>query len=265
MNVAYHLGRLGRTALPVSAVGQDADGRGLLDVLQQRGLSLEGVAVHPELPTGVVQAGLDAAGNAHYTIQTEVAWDDIPLGHAVLEAAPGAAALVFGSLAQRSAANRGALQRLREAVSPETYQVFDVNLRPPHDDLSLVGTLAHGAQVVKMNHDEAAQWSGGEPGEFESHARAIAAETGVPTICVTAGALGAGLLHEGRWDWQEGRAVAVVDTIGAGDAFLAALIDGLLAGLPPDRILARACRLGEFVAGHAGAMPDYESRSVFGG
>jgi len=263
LNVAYHLTKLGRAALPVSAVGQDADGRGLLDFLQTRGLPIEGVAIHPDLPTGVVRAELDVDGVAHYTIENDRAWDDIPISPEVRESAAVAPALVFGSLAQRSPANRGVLAQLRELVPPEALLVFDVNLRAPHDGLEGLGSLAGGVGLLKVNHEEAARWSGGGMGDFQANARTLARETGVDRVCVTAGAAGAGWLSGGEWFWEEGREVAVADTIGAGDAFLAALIDGLLSGHPNGLILARACRLGEFVASQSGAMPDYKPLDVF--
>lgn len=263
MNVAYHLTKLGRAALPVSAVGQDADGRGLLDFLQTRGLPLDGVTIHPDLPTGVVRADLDSAGVAHYTIEKDRAWDDILISPEVREYAATASALVFGSLAQRSAANRGALQRLRDGVPPGALLVFDVNLRAPHDGLEGLGALAGGVGLLKVNHEEAARWSGGKMEDYEANARMLARETGVERVCVTAGAEGAGFLGGAEWFWEEGREVAVADTIGAGDAFLAALIDGLLAGHPNGAMLARACRLGEFVASQSGAMPDYKPLDVF--
>jgi fructokinase len=264
LNVAYHLTKLGRAALPVSAVGQDADGRGLLDFLQTRGLPIDGVAIHPDLPTGVVRADLDSAGVAHYTIEQDRAWDDIPISPEVRASAAVASALVFGSLAQRSPANRGTLERLRDGIPTDALLVFDVNLRAPHDALEGLEALARGVGLLKVNHEEAALWSGGEMEDYEANARMLARETGVERVCVTAGAKGAGLLSGGEWFWEEGRAVVVADTIGAGDSFLAALIDGLLAGHPSGQILARSCRLGEYVASQTGAMPDYEPRNVFG-
>ncbi len=264
LNVAYHLTKLGRAALPVSALGQDADGRGLLDFLQSRGLPIDGVAIHPDLPTGVVRADLDSDGMAHYTIEQDRAWDDIPISPEVRECAATASALVFGSLAQRSPANRGVLAQLRELVPPEALFVFDVNLRAPHDGLDDLVDLACGVGLLKVNHEEAALWSGGELEDYQANARTLAWETGVDRVCVTAGAEGAGLLSGGEWFWEEGRAVVVADTIGAGDSFLAALIDGLLDGHPSGPVLARACRLGEYVASQSGAMPDYEPRKVFG-
>ncbi|MDX6766321.1 MAG: carbohydrate kinase [Candidatus Methylacidiphilales bacterium] len=266
MNVAFHLNRLGRPALPVSAVGDDVAGEDLLQFLRDRGVSTVAVAKSPRFPTGSVEVLIDERGDALYTIRQGVAWDEIPLTAEILSRAATSPALVFGSLAQRSASNRESLTKLRKAMGEGALLVFDVNLRAPFDDLDRVRSLAVdlGAGVIKCNHEEAARWTGGEAMDWEGNARRIASDSGVAGVCVTAGAHGAGLWWNGVWSQETGRPVTVVDTVGAGDAFLAALIDGLLAGLPAGEILARACRLGEWIASQSGATPDYEPERILG-
>ncbi len=260
-NVAYHLHRLGVPVLPVSAVGSDDLGAQLLARLAAWGIATAAIARHATAPTGTVTATLGPSGDAHYTIALDTAWDQIPATGAPLAAAASALALVFGSLALRSAANRESLTRLVAALPPTAWRVFDVNLRAPHDDLALVRRTAPLANVIKLNAAEAARLAAGEPetpGREETHARLLAAQLGIPIICVTAGARGAGLLRDNRWTWEPARPVVVADTVGSGDAFLAALLAGLLRSSPSDAaLLASACRLGEWVASRTGATPDY--------
>jgi fructokinase len=193
----------------------------------------------------------------------DVAWDRIGIDEAARQAAAGATALVFGSLAQRSSHNRTALQELLSALPREAWRVFDVNLRPPHDDLARVRTLARQCTLLKLNAEEAARLTTGapteEPGREEAQAHQLAIEHGCRIICITAGARGAGLLRDGHWHWEPGRTVDVSDTVGAGDSFLAALLTHLTAGAPPADALARACRVGEWVASRRGATPPYDS------
>lgn len=259
-NVAYHLHRHGVAAHLVSAVGCDPLGEELLQRMTGWGLPTDCVARQAQLPTGSVRAALGAGGDAHYEIATGVAWDEIAASEPAFRAAAGAGAFLFGSLAQRSLANRAAFAGLLAALPRDALRIFDVNLRPPHDDLALVRELATHATILKLNSTEAARLAD-EPlveGREDAHALKIAADTGCKFVVITSGARGAGLLHAGHWHWEPGKPVTVADTVGSGDAFLASLTTHLLSGHHTDAYcLARACRLGEWVATQRGATPPY--------
>lgn len=261
-NVAYHLHQLGIPVLPVSAVGRDAGGRDLLRRLEGWGISTAAVVTDPSAPTGTVTVTLGANGDARYEIAENVAWDYLPEDTVPGAAARGAAGLVFGTLALRSPGNRRTLRRLADEIPAAAWRVFDVNLRAPFDEPERVREFAPLARVLKVNADEALRLVGGaavRPPAEELLARRLHAAFGAEFICVTAAGRGAGLLQGGAWSWCPGRPVQVADTVGAGDAFLAALLAGLLAGpRHPLDVVTAACRLGEWVAAHAGATPPYD-------
>lgn len=258
VNVAYHLKQLGLNAVPVTAVGRDFLGDELLRRLARWGMPAECVTRSAK-PTGAVLVQLDEAGVPRFQILEDVAWDEIELGDVATPLATGAAAIIYGTLAQRCEHNRRQLARLMDSA-PNARRIYDVNLRPPFDLHELVAALATQAQVIKLNHDELHKLTGERfPLEqFEPAARAFSEQTCCGTVCVTAGALGAGLLIDGHWYWADAQPVVVKDTVGAGDAFLASLTRSLLAGnVPPLTMLERACRLAEFVASQEGATPAY--------
>jgi fructokinase len=258
-NVAYHLHSQRIQVHLASAVGRDVLGDELRRRLAAWKIDTKGVSQNLR-PTGYVRAELGASGDAHYTIVRNVAWDHIAPGRVTAVAAARCGAFIFGSLAQRSASNRAALDRLLKLVPGDALRIFDVNLRPPHDDLNLVRRLARSANLLKLNADEAARLAGSKSSTDaeEKNARALARATGCPIVVVTSGASGAGMLREGRWHWAKARRVKVVDTVGAGDAFLATLVAQLLRTKRSDsEVLARACRFGEWVASERGATPDY--------
>ena len=263
MNVAYHLQMLGLEPVLVSAVGCDPNGDELGRILDRWGLDQTCVSRLAGFPTGTVRATLSAGGEPAYNITRDVAWDHLVADAEAVRRTQAARALVFGSLALRSTANRTTLERLLAVLPPRAERIFDVNFRPPHDDLGLVRDLAARATILKLNAAEAARLAeGGEetPRKEADHARRLAETFGCAAVVVTCGARGAGVWCQDRWCWEAGRPVQVADTVGAGDAFLAAFISGWLRGTAPAAGLAAACRLGEWVASQPGATPAYPAR-----
>jgi fructokinase len=260
LNVAYHLRRQGVHSVPVSAVGDDFLGREARRRITGWGVDARCIGRDDTHPTGVVQAEIDAAGAAHYRIARGVAWDRIEVAPALRRLRPAPDAILFGTLALREAPNRRAVQRLLDRW-PRALRVVDLNLRPPFDGPRVIGRALHEAQLVKLNDAELGRVMRVDVRslrDLERAARRFAERHGLAGLCVTAGARGAGLWWDGNWHWERGKKVAVRDTIGAGDAFLAALLASLLArNDPPEVALARACRTGEFVATRDGATPEY--------
>ena len=254
MNVAYHLHALGRAAVPVSAVGSDALGHEV-----RRRLAMWGIADHlltnATAETGRVEVIIDQAGIPSYTILSDVAWDQIAASDAVLSAAEQAPAIVYGSLAQRGPDNRAALASILSARSG--LAVYDVNLRAPFDDMSIVTALATDADLIKLNDEELERLAPGHGEDLEAGASYLANETNTDTVVVTAGPRGAGILHQGRWTWADGNPISVRDTVGAGDSFMATTLDGLLAGRSLESVITRAVRIAEWVATCDGATPDH--------
>lgn len=261
-NVGYHLQKLGQRVELLSGIGRDKLGGELVRRLNSWDISTECITFHAGLPTGTVIADTSPNGDATYTITPSVAWDQILMSEDVTRRAVEAAGLVFGSLALRSPVNRSSLDRLLKLVPADAWRVFDVNLRPPHDDLDLVRDMTGHASLLKLNAEEAARIvlnsDAEEPGAEEAMARALAKDKDIRVVCITAAERGAGLLMDDVWHWEPGRSVNLVNTVGAGDAFLARLLAHLIAeDCAPAEALASACRHGEWVATQYGATPDY--------
>jgi fructokinase len=260
-NVAYHLRSLGIDALMVSAVGDDALGGIIRRRAAEKGIPTGLLGTEPSAPTGLVHVSLDGAGNASYEIVQPAAWDFIRMTPELRAAAAGASALVFGSLAQRGGVTRATLLEL---LGLDLLKVFDVNLRPPFDDPGVVEAGLSRSQVVKLNDQEflrLARWFG-LPRSPREGAGALALRYGPTTVCITRGAKGAALWHEERWSEHPGYSVRVRDTVGAGDAFLASLLKGVLDGQTDQEILKRANAHGAFVATRDGATPAIDLEQI---
>lgn len=254
LNVACHLRAAGQTVTMVSRVGADRLGEEALQRLARFGVGTELVQVDPALPTGFVRVAVDDAGHARYDILGPAAWDAIETGEELLDRAGTARAIVFGSLAQRGPVTRGTIERLWDT---KALRVFDANLRPPHDDREIVGRSLRHADVVKVTQHELQRLAGwfGLRGNQREMADALAREFGCRTICLTRGREGAALWREGTWTEHPGFEVEVRDTVGAGDAFLAVLLAGLLSGADDRALLQHANLVAAYVATQFGAVP----------
>lgn len=255
-NVSCHLHQLGNDVTIASRVGDDVLGHEALRRIRQRGLSGDLVQLDAMRETGFVTVDVDADGVPNYTIVEPVAWDAIEYTAALRAGAHAAEALVFGSLAQRRSPSRETIQALWAADAPA---VFDVNLRPPFVERSIVEQSLRAADLVKMNDEELAQMAAwfGLPEAPRAAMSDLADRFDLALLCVTRGPAGAMLWHDGRWTTHPGYAVSVADTVGAGDAFLAGLLAGHLAGRDDATCLDEASRLGAHVATQMGPTPSY--------
>ncbi len=249
-NVAFHLRQLGLPVRLVTRLGRDEMGAAAHDALREHGLPVDDVQWDETLPTGAAHVTLDESGQASYRFVTPAAFDAIEAPEFVPEI------VVFGSLAQRDERSAAALHHF---VARASLRVYDVNLRPPFTSLDTVRRSLPLANLVKVNADEArllaeALSLPAEPREF---AQALAASCGTEVVCITRGAAGAALWRDAEWVEAPGVGVGAVDTVGAGDAFLAALVHGWASGLESATLLQRANQLGAYVAARRGAMPEH--------
>ncbi len=253
-NVAYHLSRLGCDARLVTRVGTDERGEAALRSLSERGMGTTDVQIDPVLPTGAAYVQFDGT-HAQYEFETPAAWDAIEAPTARTDA------VVFGTLGQRDARSAAAIRKLaREAA----ISFYDVNLRTPYTTFDLVAESLQLASVVKVNEVEIASLAAefrmpAEPAEF---ANALAGRFPMQTICVSLGSRGAGIWSRGRWVERRAPRIVVADTIGAGDAFFAGLVEGILSARSIDDALSRAVTLGSFVASRPGGTPQYQATDL---
>lgn len=256
-NVAAHLKRLGISAGIVSAVGEDVLGSEIVRRAGSYGLPADLIQRDTDLPTGFVDVTVEA-GSPSYVIREPAAWDNIAWTNKIDTVVKTARAFVFGTLAQRMPTSRETLHRLWSVASTK---VLDVNLRPPYDDRSIVSQSWDAADVVKLNDDElfwiANMTASTEQNRLRNAADMLSARHDVATVIITRGASGACLLHEGAWLEAASDPVEVVDTIGAGDAFLAGFLSRWLTGQHPEAALRFANRVGGLVASRPGAIPHY--------
>jgi fructokinase len=264
-NVTANLRRLGHPATFVTAVGDDELGERARTAAVDMGIDPAFIATSRELPTGTVVVVPDDAGGHRFEVVTPVAYESITGSDRVLERMEAWApdAIVFGTLAQRFSGTRDLTGRVAADLGPREC-LYDVNLRDGCWTPELVLDLLPLATVVKADDAEAAMLASllGCDRTAAGIGERLAPGSGVHTVCVTRGPDGADMWSNGTMSTVAGIPVAVADTVGAGDAFAAALVHGILVDLPATESLAFANRLGALVASRPGALPSWSVDEV---
>lgn len=256
-NFTYHASGLGAKTRLISRVGNDCLGQETLERLRTVGVPTDCVEVDELRPTGTVGVTVTADGQPHYQIHENVAWDAIRAEAAALSAVAAADAVCFGSLAQRSETSRVAIQAILASAPVSALRIFDINLRQHYYTREVIERSLALANVLKVNDAElprlAAMFS--LTGDARWQIQQLAERHDFRAVAYTRGGNGSLLWMNGNWSDHPGIATTVVDTIGAGDSFTAAMTLGLLAGWELDRINDHANRVAAFVCSRAGAMP----------
>lgn len=258
-NFTVMASRLGNHATIISRIGSDSLGQQALDLLRPFPVDSSQLQIDPEQPTGKVTVHLQN-GQPSYTIHQPVAWDFFELTEAWLTAAKQADAVCFGSLAQRSDQSRKTTQALLRATRPECQRIFDVNLRAPFYTAAVVRDSLGQASVMKMNDIEVPQvlelLSLPPSSSLQEGAERLLEEfDALRLVAITCGGEGSLLVSRSEWHRHPGVPAKVADTIGAGDAFTAAMTTYLLRGAPLPVLNEAGNRWGSFIASQSGAMP----------
>jgi fructokinase len=257
-NFAYITTLLGNQGLAVSRVGNDDLGKEAIRRLTQLGVSTTFIQSDVRYPTGRVNVEVDSSGQPRFEICSSVAWDFLEWTPQWRKLAEEADAVCFGSLAQRSEASRSTICNFLDATRPEAVRVFDVNLRQSFYTPLVLSASMKRAGIVKLNHEElptVMRLFGLEHRDEESSARRLISAFDLKLLCVTRGNAGSLLVSQDGCNQHSGFRIKVADTIGAGDAFTAALVHEYFRGGSLERMNAVANRVGAWVASEVGGMP----------
>jgi len=256
MNVAYHLHKQKKNPALITKIGIDEEGEKLVNIFSNQGMCTDYFQLDYKNQTGKVYAKPGLDHEVVYDIVMPVAWDFIQWEEGLRELVAGAEFFVFGSLAARNSISKETLFSLLD-ISKNN--VLDINLRTPHFNRQTVSDLLKRADFLKMNIAELELITGwfSNYKSIEERIKSLRDRFEISNMVITMGGEGAMLFMNGDIIKHEGFKVAVVDTVGSGDAFLAGLLGKLLEGADPAESLEYAGRLGAYVATQRGACPDY--------
>ena len=257
-NFAYMISLLGDEGVVASRVGRDRLGNAAARRLAKLGLSQEWLQLDRNSPTGTVKVEVFEDGQPKFQIAENVAWDNFEWTSQWQALAARTAAVCFGSLAQRSERSRKTIRLFLENLRPNAVKVFDVNLRQSFFSADILRDSAKIADIMKVNQDElpqVAQLLGYKANAKEAAGPWLLQTCGLKLVCVTEGPSGSSLVAADGVHRHPGFPTQVADTVGAGDAFTAALIHHYLRGATLDEMNEAANRMGSWVASQVGATP----------
>ncbi len=250
-NVAWHLQAFGDQPLFLSSVGNDENGDEIIRAMQQWGMSVADVQRTSEYSTGQVDVSFND-GEPAYDIATNRAYDNIATEQ--LPELVASKLLYHGTLALRNKESRNTLDRL---LARQPIPVFlDVNLRAPWYQKTDVCEWLQRAYWVKLNQHELAELApAGDT--LQQQLEALQQQSDIELVVVTRGEQGAiARRRDGQqWQVQPAASISVVDTVGAGDAFTARLIHGLLHKEEVDAALLAAQAFASRIVAMRGAVP----------
>lgn len=267
-NFSVMSARLGNRAVIASRLGEDALGREARSYLAGLPADLGSIQKDGKQPTGSVTVTLKE-GQAEYVIHEPVAWDFLEFTPEWKALAAEADAVCFGTLAQREPVSRKTIHSFLAATRRDCVRVFDVNLRKPFFTRVVIEDSLSKATILKLNDAEMPQvlsllrLEGGVGGglvapdasALRKGARALLEEFPLQLVCVTMGGSGSLLVTREGFDEHRGISIDIADTIGAGDAFTAALTSYYLQGAPLKVLNEAGNRWGSWVASQVGGMP----------
>jgi fructokinase len=264
LNVAYHLNQLGTTPIIVSSVGKDELGdRAIKQIAEEWKCNTNAIRRLDHVTTGKVIVKIDQKGDATYVLQTPAAWDYVSLSKEDYPGLNKADAFVYGSVGLRMDYNQKQVDDFLKDYNG--LKCFDVNLRIPHNSVDLVLKYAQKADFVKVNNDEINLLTGDmDVGtSLKNRMISLCYILNINKLCVTRAEKSAMMLYLGEFYEGNTFPVSIQDTVGAGDAFFAAMINALLKDdFNPLTALNKATALGSWVASNQGAQPVYNPQKL---
>lgn len=264
-NFAYISTLLGNEGVVASRLGNDAFGTEIQTLLQSLRLEARYLQTDFTHPTGTVKVQLDPQGHATFEFSSSVAWDFLDWTSQWQSLSRRADAICFGSLAQRSLRSRETIRKFLASVPPQTLRIFDVNLRQSYFSNEIIEDSAKLAHIMKLNSEELpviAKMFGIQHTDELSTAQHIRQRFNLKLICVTRGPEGSLLVDENSHHEHPSFPATVVDTVGAGDAFTAALVYHFLRNASLETMNIAANYMGAWVASQPGATPPADERHL---
>ncbi len=261
LNFAYHLHNLRQAVAFVSRIGDDDNGKAVLEQLSSQQFPTDMIQKDAQYPTGTVQVTLNEQAVPTFDIVENVAYDHIQKDKDLEQFIQDGIDLFYvGTLAQRGSVSNETVKQILEMIPSSASVFYDINLRPPFYTIAIIEQTLLQSDIVKLNKEEfdILQQNFAAKGEEADAAQQLMERFKVD-LCITKGEKGGvyySLNHDSGWSYQVTPANDVVDTVGAGDGFAAMLCYGILQKRPMEDTLQQASQFAVEVCRVSGALPD---------
>ncbi|WP_428075978.1 carbohydrate kinase family protein [Candidatus Avelusimicrobium luingense] len=258
INFVYHATQLGAEGYAISAVGNDPFGTEILQELDKNHIAYY-IDTLSSYPTGSVKVELNN-GIPSYTIIENVAWDHIPLTQNAIDLVKRADAICYGTLSLRNQDSKNTVTTLLKYARPEALRFYDINLRQHYYSKELIEELLQLANIFKVNDEELEVISKmfGISTNEEEFCKFFMDKYNLKYVIITAGDKYSYVYSKTGTSRIDTPKVTVADTVGAGDAFSGAFVQGILAGKSLKEAHKQAVEISAFVCTKTGAWPEYE-------
>ena len=225
-NVFSRLHSLGNNVDFISSIGNDELGNQILEHFDNNDYNRKFLNVDHNHKTGKVIISLKN-GEPTYKILSDVAWDFIPLKASYDEILKDLDILVYGSLGSR---NIVSFKTLKELTQQSKFNILDLNIRENYYDFEKVRFLLNSADFLKVNLEELElinQLFNLNISNTQNLISKILEQFDLKYLCVTNGEVESMIYDGNHFEITKSFRVDSIDNVGAGDNFLAALIDEL--------------------------------------
>lgn len=255
-NFIYHIWKLTGEGNFISSVGDDENGKEIIGRLKSIGFNIENIFIDKKNPTGTVNVKILEDKTPRFTISPECSYDFIRLNERINDLIDNRTdMLYFGTLSQRNETTRETIQSL---FNKNIKRISDLNLRHDFFSKEMVERSMIASDVIKINLDELDKLKSffflSE--ELESALKELLVKFDIDLICVTLGENGAVLFDGKEFNRCRTKPLKLADTVGAGDAFAAALCIGYCKKWKIEAINKFANEFAADICGVEGAVPE---------
>ncbi|MHB1253852.1 MAG: carbohydrate kinase family protein [Candidatus Humimicrobiaceae bacterium] len=262
-NFAYHVSALGHNGIIISRIGNDKIGREAIDFLGELNLNTGYIQIDSNKPTGTVVVEMDDNNQPDYIIKEDVAWDFLEWNKKINDILLSIDAICFGTLAQRNEITRQTILKFLKMANNKAVKILDINLRQNFYNEQIISKSLKLADILKLNTGELEVLSKmhqiNQKYSEKDLCKFLIDKYGLNLICLTKGEEGSLIINENSYHESPAFPYEVVDRVGAGDSFTAAMIIQYLKGSALSDISEYANKLASWVTSKKGGTPVYDS------